>query len=264
MIRSIPFLCEEGIDLCMALTVEKEMAVTFDILWYEMLVINLSEKYMPQIWIEIGHSKSTMLIPNSYKIQDKREFTRKDEAILLSLEPFERCIIRFGLCILADNRESVISVFCKATMNGLFHYSNEVFTKIIATVGKPCLIKQSLLLPKQIPDSVVIKDIKVYFQHQKSTYLPFSKKGSQGELCHHTELLMSGVLSYTLKVEYHIKNVPYEHGIEYITGYTDVAYLSEGVRYIKPNIKLVLYPTDYICIDRKVYCCTFAMLFFLP
>lgn len=264
MIRDTPSLVDEGRDICLALTVDKEVAFTFDILWYDMLVLNLSEKYIPQIWIAIDHPNSTMFVPNSFLIQNKGKLNQKEESISLSLLPYERCFVRFGLCIVARKREDMILVRCRAVGEESLVYSNEVSSKIIATVGKPCLLKQSLLLPNYIPDSVVISDIRVYFQHQKSKFIPFFNKDRKGELCRNTELLISGVLSYTVKVNYRLENTCYEREIEYISGYTQAVILPEGAKFIKPEVKLILYSVDFIRIERKLYCCAFGMLFFLP
>lgn len=264
MTKDVPSPSEDDFDLCLALTVEKEVAFTFDILKYEMFVLNLSDKYMPQIWIEIDHPKSTILISNSLPIQNGGKPVKKGDAILLSLAPHERGVVRFGLGISIMLREDFISVRCRATQKEFFVFSNEVYTKIIKTVGKPCLIKQSLLLPKQIPDSGVVRDINVDYQHQKSMFLPFSNKGRKGELCCNTKLLISGVLSYSAKVNYRIGNTRYERTIEYCSGYTESIILPEGAYILKPNVKLILYSTDFICIGRKLYCCVFGMLFFQP
>ncbi|HCL01487.1 MAG TPA: hypothetical protein DHW61_03580 [Lachnoclostridium phytofermentans] len=264
MIKDVPFPLDDGLDLCMALTVEKEVAYTFDILKYEMLVLNLSDKYMPHIWIEIDHPKSTILIPNSFLIQNGGKPIKKGDAILLSLAPHERGIVRFGLCISEMQREDFISVRCRAAQKEFLVFSNEVYAKIIKTVGKPCLIEQNLLFPKQIPESGVVRDIKVDYHHQKSTFLPFSKKGRKGELCCNTKLLITGVLSYSVKVKFRIGNSHYERTIEYCSGHTESIILPEGANILKPNVKLILYSTDFICIGRKLYCCAFGMLFFQP
>ncbi len=264
MLKDIPIPFEDGAAFCLALTVDKEVAYTFDILWYEMLVLNLSDKYMPQIGFEIEHPNSAILIPNSLLIQNGGKPNGKGEVIFLSLLPREREIVRFGLCISAMLREDFISVRCRSIDKEFLVYSNEVHSKVIKTVGKPCLIKQSLLLPKQMPGPVVIKDVKVYYQHQKSTFLPFLKKERKGELCRNTELLISGVLSYSVKVNYRAGNTRYDRTLEYCSGDTQAITLPEGANIIKPNVKLILYSTDFICIDRKLYCCVFGMLFFQP
>ncbi|ABX44172.1 hypothetical protein [Lachnoclostridium phytofermentans] len=264
MIKDIPFPFDDGLDLCLALTVEKEVAFTFDILKYEMLVLNLSDKYMPQIWIEIDHPKSTILVPNSFLIQNRGKSIKKGTAILLSLAPHERGVIRFGLCISEMLREDFISVRCRAAQKEFLVVSNKVYTKIIKTVGRPCLIKQSLLLPSQIPDSGIVRDIEVDYYHQKLMFLPFSKKGRKGELCCNTRLLISGVISYSVKVNYRIRNTCYERTIEYCSGHTESIILPEGAIILKPNVELILYSTDFICIGRKLYCCVFGMLFFQP
>lgn len=264
MIKDNPALFDSGMELCLALTVEKEVASTFDILWHEMLVLNLSEKYMPQIWIGIDYPSSTRLIPNSFLIQNKGKPIQKGESILLSLAPYERVVVRFGLCVIGRKREDVISVRCRAVGKDFLVFSNEVFSKIIATVGKPCLIKQSLLLPKDIPDSVVISDIRVYFQHQKSRYIPFYNKVRKGELCRNTELLISGVISYSAKVNYRVGNTSYERVLEYVSGHTEAVILPEGAKIIKPDVRLILYSTDFIRFERRLYCCVFGMLFFQP
>lgn len=275
MIRPTTLELKRRTELCLALTVEKKEAMTYEILWYEMLVLNLTEECLSQIEIQIEHSPAIMLVPESVMIQsaekvgDLEENTtlykiRPKESVPLTLLPCGREIIRFGFYITMQEYGREVTVSCTASYQDRKYPSNLVKTKIIATTGIPCLVKQSLLLPVRLPKTLTISELNVYYQHQKSTFLPGIIKREGGELCRYTKLLISGVLFYSLKIRYCIGKQYYEETLEYVTGYTQGNILPEGALYAKPEIKLSLYSTDTIQLEGRVYSCSFGFLFFHP
>lgn len=275
MIKKQSLEQERRTELCLALTVEKEEAVTYDILRYEMLVLNLTEKCLPQVKIQFKHSQAVLLVTDSVMIQSTEKVTtpkknttlgkiKPKESILLTLLPYGREIIRFGFYITMQAQENEISVSCTASYQDQVYSSNPVKTKMIATTGIPCLVKQSLLIPAWLPSTVTIRELNVYYKHQNSTYLPEMIRRKGGELCRHTKLLISGVLFYSLKIRYSIGKQNQEETLEYITGFTQGHILPEGALYAKPEIKLSLYSTDTIQLEGRVYSCSFGFLIFLP